>query len=565
MKSAIIFEMQKKDFVIILFLSSFIFRIAFVAIAGNYKNPDLVEHGIIAKNMLNGYGFAMHWLYPAMTGPNVEIQKLPPKYEGAFIPPLNPFIIYLFFKIFGDNSLSYLLLMILNSVFSSIFVIIIYFIAKEFTDEKTSRLSGIISLLFLPSIVGVTTFSGTALYQLLAGLVLLFAIKSYKQEKVQNFVLLGIFSGLLTLTRSEFLIFNFVIVLTILILLIKKKNIPNKKIVKNLAISVFIFGLIVSPWIIRNTLLFGQFTTIISHPWHELWRGNNPHSSGGASSEYQLNIWVRKHQYPEIIKKIDKLPYNQHFEIAVDSIFKEEVINYWIENPDKTINTWLKRALFTITIDPYTPRARNPIYIFFILLSIVSAFIGFRWVRKNHPEGDFSYLIYVSFLLSYLILISIVNLETRYQIYLVSLIHPFSAIGFVEIYNRIKNKQLKINLTKKSILSYILIFVAMIYLSLLYIDKEKEYKNFKKFENMNVAGRIDKIENKKEKIRVKLRNHNEWLEFHPGYIEDQINYPFLKTAKVGDSLYKESNAEILYLISGEKTLKYRYIIIYGKK
>jgi hypothetical protein len=64
---------------------------------------------------------------------------------------------------------------------------------------------------------------------------------------------------------------------------------------------------------------------------------------------------------------------------------------------------------------------------------------------------------------------------------------------------------------------------------------------------------------------MKLKNSIDWLEFHPGYIEDEIKYPFRITARTGDSVYKESNAENLFLFSGDKTLRYRYIIIYDKK
>lgn len=564
MKNAKIFEIPKKDFIKILFITALILRIAFVFIAGSNKQPDSIEHGIIAQNMLDGYGFSMHWLYPAMTGPMVEIQKQAPQFEGAFIPPLNPFIIYFFLKVFGDNSFSYFLLMLLNSVLSSLFVVIIYFLSKEFFDEKVSRISAFISLFFLPSTFGVTTFSGTSLYQLLAGLVLLFAIRSYKQKKIKDFILFGLFSGLLTLTRSEFLLFYFILLSVMIFLLVKQKKFTPINSLKYSALSLTVFLVIVSPWIIRNSLLFNQFTTIISHPWHEIWRGNNPHSSGGASSEYQLNIWVRKHQYPDIIKKIDKLPYNQHFELAVDSIFKTEVINFWIENPSKTLKIWLKRALFTLSIDPYTPRARNPVYIFFIIISVISAFIGIWWIIKNKLNTDLSHFIYLTFLLSYLVLITIVNLETRYQIYLVSLLHPFSGIGLIEFYKKIKDRNRKIQITKQTIIISSVTFIIFLYLILLYFEKENEYKNFKKFENMNVAGRIDNLEYRKEKVRVKLNNSNEWLEFHPGYIEDEIHFPFQKTAKLGDSLYKESNAENLFLFSGKKTLKYRYIIIYEK-
>lgn len=563
MKVTKILSMKEKDYLLFLLLSSFIIRLLYMLVAGNFENPEMYEHGMIARNLLDGYGFSMHWPYPAISGHMVEIQKLPPKYEGAFIPPLNPYLIYLSFEIFGDNSVSYFILMFVNVVFSSFFVVIIYFIAKEFTDEQKSRISALVSMLFLPSIVAITTFSGTALYQLLAGLVLFLSIKAYKTGNIKNFVLLGIFSGLLTLVRSEYLAFNFIVLGTILIISLIRNKKEIKKIVVNVCIASIVFSIIVSPWIIRNTLLFDKFTTIVSHPWHEIWRGNNEHSSGGASSIYQLNIWVRKHQYPEIIKKIDKIPYNQQFELAVDNVFREEVIKFWSENPIKTLTIWLKRTLFTLSIDPYTPRARNPLYIFFVLISVITFIFGIKWVVKNRQKGDLSYWIYLAFLLSYLALVTSVNLETRYQVYLVSIIHPFFGIGIVELWNRIKQRNYQF-ITFKGIVFYLFLIIFFVFLILLYIDKEKEYRNFKQFEAIEIKDRIERFYPNEEKVRIKFFKNDNWFEFHPGYINDEVNHPFLKTAKIGDSVFKESKAELLYLLSGEKKYQYRYLIIYNK-
>jgi hypothetical protein len=155
--------------------------------------------------MLESGNYTMHWPYPPLSEERIKEQQVPPPYKGAWIPPLNPFILFLLLKIFGISKLAFFLFVLLNIILSSLTVLVVYYLSKEFLTENVSRASAIISLLYLPNTYTVITFSGAPIYQLLSLIVIWLIIKNIKSVSTLNLILLGFSSALLFLTRSEFL------------------------------------------------------------------------------------------------------------------------------------------------------------------------------------------------------------------------------------------------------------------------------------------------------------------------------------------------------------------------
>ncbi|MBI5324049.1 MAG: glycosyltransferase family 39 protein [Ignavibacteriae bacterium] len=409
---------------------------------GNFKNPEMYEHGYIARNLNQGYGYTMHWPYPPFSLEKINIQNSPPKFEGAFIPPVDPYIIYLTFQVFGDNGTAYAILMILNSIFSTIGVFLVYLIIKYISNIKAARIGALFGAIFVPNIFGITTFSGSALYQTTALAFIFLLLISLNKQKSYLFMLTGLTGGFLTLQRSEFLVIGLGMI--IISLFIKNSN-KNKFLIpstssKNIVIVFISFLIIATPWVVRNTMLFNHFTTIVSHPWHEFWRGNNNLSSGGDYNIYGEKKWINHKRYPIVVARMDSLPFNQNFEVAVDSILKDEALTYIKNNPVRTLITWAKRFLFVWTIDIYTPRTRHPINVLFVMLSVIPCFIGLNSLYKSNKmnRNYNSLIVFLSFMTFYTLLFTVVNLIARYQIYLLTVCQPLTGIGLYEILKKFK-------------------------------------------------------------------------------------------------------------------------------
>jgi hypothetical protein len=159
----ILFSSRRSRFLWGVTLLALFIRLAFIGIAGDPKNPAMYEHGEIAHNLYTGYGFAMNWPYTPIDPQRAEILKQPPQFEGAFLPPLNPYLIYGAYLLFGENSHAIIFLMILYAITSSFIPIFVFKTGMLIGSEKSARISSLISALFLPAAFAVTTFSGSPL------------------------------------------------------------------------------------------------------------------------------------------------------------------------------------------------------------------------------------------------------------------------------------------------------------------------------------------------------------------------------------------------------------------
>jgi hypothetical protein len=417
-----------------LFILSLIIRLLFVIFLGNTKNPDMYEYGFLARNMYHGYGYTMYWPYDTFTGMQTEHPSKTVK--SAFMPPFNTCFIYLNLKIFGDNSLAYLIIMLFNSIISSFVPWLAYLITKTFSSELSARLTGISSLIYLPIAFSVITFSGSSFYHLFVLLIILFSIKTIKYKQIKYFIPASIFSGILILNRSEFLILAFLNIFIINYFAFKNQKLKCQ--IKPLIFGCLIIILIVAPWAIRNTIIFGKFIPVVSHPWHEVWRGNNRYSMGGEYGINGLDLWVKNQNYPDIVKKLDSIPYNQHHELACDSIFKNEVINYVKNNKLHVAILTLKRMIILWTIDIYSPRSMNVFYIFFNFITLIPILIGILYFYKySKINKDYSiFIILISFLIYHTFIFGLSNLIARYQIYFYTMALPFTGIGWEYVYRK---------------------------------------------------------------------------------------------------------------------------------
>ncbi|MFP4369348.1 MAG: ArnT family glycosyltransferase [Candidatus Kapaibacterium sp.] len=419
-----------KQFVLGLFLASLLLRVLIVFALGEFEDPELYEHGLIAKNIMNGYGFTMHWPYEPLDQEMYEIYHQPPDYKGAFIPPLNPFLIYIVFSVFGINSLAYMVIMLINSIVGALTPVLAFLIAKELFSKKAAIMTAISAFIFIPAAYGVITFSGAAIYQTLALLVIYLTIISYKRKQLKSFLYLGLSCGLLTLTRAEFLAPAIMIVLFTPFFL-KEANIKNK--ISRATIAFSLFALLVSPWIYRNTMLYGKFTTIVTHPWHEVWRGNNYLSTGGSWGIDGHKAWISSEKHKDLIHRLDQIPFNQKREILIDSVLKEEVIATIKENPHRALKIILKRIVFLWTIDTTADESSDPKYVVFIFLTLVPFTIGFvEFIKDSFREKEyFPFLLFMSLYVFYTTLFGLTNLEIRYQIYLYTLMLPLTGKGWL--------------------------------------------------------------------------------------------------------------------------------------
>ncbi|MDC0426389.1 glycosyltransferase family 39 protein [Pelagibacteraceae bacterium] len=163
-------------------------------------------------------------------------------------PPLSAFFIEIFYQIFGSQDWAYYLL---SQIFIVISFVVIFRLAKEFLRNETYAL---ISVLLLEGVYfyNFTTpeFNVNICQIPFWSLTIYYAWQSFKNNKVQNWVLLGVFAGLGVLSKYLFVYLLIGINFFFIYYFLK-----NKKLNLKYFIPVIVFLLLLSPhfiWLVEN-------------------------------------------------------------------------------------------------------------------------------------------------------------------------------------------------------------------------------------------------------------------------------------------------------------------------
>jgi len=259
-------ERIHKRKILILFSVAFLIRLIFIlTLKNHFYFDDEYEYFNMVKNFLSGKGLIVG-----------EMLK-------SFRPPLYP----LFLSLFYGMGCSLITIRIIQVIISSFTVLLIYITGKKIFGEKVGFISAIISVLY-PFFIFYTGFILTeTLFIFLIVVTIYFYILTLESDKyeIKYLIQCGIYSGLSSLCRPTiepfFLIF-------LLFLLMEKANFKIK--IKKILIASSFFILTLSPWIIRNYVIFKKFIPATTMGGWVFWEGNNPKSEGGPCSYFPKNI-----------------------------------------------------------------------------------------------------------------------------------------------------------------------------------------------------------------------------------------------------------------------------------
>jgi len=189
--------------------------------------------------------------------PKFKQQIFPPGYPTALHPPLYPLVLA-FFDFLGLKTIHEQLL--INCLEGSLMVFALMLAGAEIDGYAVGIISGLISSISPALLV----YDGVGLSEqtemLVVSFVIFMSYKTYKTPSFKNVAILGCLIGLSSMVRSE----QILMVLTIgLPLFIKRRRQIIPFFVKALAFAGGVF-LIVSPWVIRNIVIFNPPETFSS-------------------------------------------------------------------------------------------------------------------------------------------------------------------------------------------------------------------------------------------------------------------------------------------------------------
>jgi 4-amino-4-deoxy-L-arabinose transferase-like glycosyltransferase len=256
----------------------------------------------------------------------------------AYHAPVYPFFIAAVYAVFGR---SYLYVYIAQSVLGTLTTFMIYLIAGRLgAGKRISLLSAGASLLYWPLQMYSGILLSETVFLFLLSLGVYIFLKALDMQKLLLFAAAGVVFGLSTLTRSINMLLLFV--LPVVYFLYYRTNL--KKLFINSLMYILAFIAVISPWAIRNYIIYKEFIPVDTLGGINLYIGNNERSSG-------FFVSLSQEELKEAVQKYTKKG-RQGENVAVnDKNLREAALTYIKAHPFRFIRLTLWRASLFLMLD----------------------------------------------------------------------------------------------------------------------------------------------------------------------------------------------------------------------
>jgi 4-amino-4-deoxy-L-arabinose transferase-like glycosyltransferase len=315
---------RRRQSIFVIVLLAFVLRLAVITIGHTYRITPRRDHfqfgwemGRIARSLANGQGFSSPTDLPS--GPS------------AWAPPVYPYILAAVFKLFGTYSpASAWVMLAFNSIFSALTCLTLYHIAERIYGLAMARATAWTWALYPYAIYWpVRVVWEMSLTAFLLSLALLLTIRMYAEPPgLQMWILFGLLWGLIALTNTAVLsLFPL-----FLIWLVYRRG---RQTLGGILLCTLTVAGAVTPWLVRNYSVFGEFVFIRDNLPLEMQIANNPQSSG---------LWTRSEHPgndPEAMREFQELG-----EIRFMDKKQQQVHEFIREHPGQFVRFTLLRVIY---------------------------------------------------------------------------------------------------------------------------------------------------------------------------------------------------------------------------
>lgn len=467
---------MKLSFPIRIYIIALIFRLIPVFLTANLGIglDDMFQYDMLARSLASGNGFRwyaeddLQMLAPYVDFDLSTAKNYDPEYGlyTSFRAPLYPTFLAIVYFIFGQEFSRFFYARLAQAIFlGGTLAPLTYLVAKELsislTDEKNEKVARISAWIVAcyPMLLVYPLGLGTEnLFFILLLSSFFFLLKSINQPSTFHFLLAGIFLGLTSLTRSVILPFAGLSILYVVARSVfsatKQSHVHSKGLlhfVRNGGmIMLFSFILVLTPWIIRNSLLHGKLTGIETSMGYNLYLGYHPLGNGSFVFGPSLDLLTimddseRDEIGTQKAFELIKFQPERFIPLALNRLgfffgLEKRVLIYFYSN--NLLGYIPQPILITIAIILLTP---------FVLLCIFSV-LGILSLRRNH-QTLLLLLLFACYLLPHIFILS----EDRFHLALIPYFAILASYGFALI----SAKELKFK-KRQTILSVILICLLL--------------------------------------------------------------------------------------------------------
>ncbi len=328
------------------------------------------------------------------------------KIPSVYMPPLYAYFLY-FFSFFNlSDYLTVKLIIFIQCVLSGVSTIILFKIIKKIFNKYLSFPLSLGFYFYPLNFYSASQISSITLQIFLFIFFLYFFTKKFLNNE---YIFLGILSGLLILIRGEFWL--------LLLILFTFKLATDYKNFKKIIISIILCITVVLPQIFVNYQTFSKIV-ITNSSGFNLWRGNSakPNINGATIETLDLEVVNIKKDIDDLKLKLKENNQITKYEIYLDDLFKKRAISNILENPETYFIHYIKKfiAFSLFNFDSNYPNYWNPLVFIPEILVSVFALVGL-FLNSVSNKKNFEMMIIIFY---YLTLIPIFFILPRYKLFI---------------------------------------------------------------------------------------------------------------------------------------------------
>jgi hypothetical protein len=374
-------------------LAAFSLRLAVVgALSTAHAAPVTYEHGEIARNLLAGRGFSVWFL--GSEGPTSQQA------------PLYPALLASLYWAFGaDSPTAVLMLQILQCAAGAALVVRVVRLTWSLVPDRPLMgwLAGIGAAVY-PTHLYMVTHVQVAPWAALVLTALAAVAADARSRGWRQVIWAGILAGTLLLLDPILALALPVLVCTLCWSSrdAHARPIGNTRRLAYAGLFALVAASVVSPWLIRNYRVHGEFVFVKSTFGYAFWQGNNPLSWGtdkipkpsaealrrahdGTLADMDRALWEARHETLYIDDVLLKPTGYQGMaglcEPARSRLLFARAWKYVTEHPAHYARLCLRRLRYFLLFDETNPKAANPVYRVATVTWLVLAAVGALLLR----------------------------------------------------------------------------------------------------------------------------------------------------------------------------------------
>ena len=337
-------------------------------------------------------------------------------FPSAFVPPLPIFLYMAVFWLFGVTKTALGMLLWINVIGGTVTVYYCSRIAETLFRSRTICLIAALIAAFHPVFVySAATYHGVNIY--LPLILAIFELNSSRyQPSLRHSLGLGILFGLTVLIRTEYLFLGLAIIGGAW--LFHRKTILT-------AVTLLLAAAVVSPWTLRNYVVFDRFMPVVSTTGYALYKGFDPLANGSGH-------WVDANHVAEqlIGKNLAAVPLSPHYEVALDDVYHRAANDFIAAHPLKSFLLLpLRKALLFWLYDYYDPITLQFLYQLAFWPLFVGSVLGLAAAYRTGLFSLRDHRLVLLYFLAQTAVVAAYAVHARYRMNVEPFLFGYAALG----------------------------------------------------------------------------------------------------------------------------------------